>query len=70
LLERQQQRCKNRHGPVVNFINILRAAFAPIFWRQKISNLTVTTEKLPQILLYKKVAHKTLMKLTPVEEGL
>ncbi len=50
---------------VVNFINILRAAFAPIFLHQKIQSQTVTREKKHKTLLYKKVSHKMLMKLTP-----
>ena len=32
--------------PEVNFINILRAAFAPILLRQKIQSQTLTTVKL------------------------
>jgi hypothetical protein len=45
----------------VNFIII-----APIFWHQKISNLTVTREKLPKnTFVQKRRARKTLMKLTP-----
>jgi len=49
--------------PVVNFINILQAAFAPVFLRQyfcaqKLQSLTVTREKLPKTLLCQKVSSK------------
>jgi len=58
------QRCRS---PVVNFINILRAAFAPIVFHQKNSqSKTVIRAKLHKALLHKKVACKMLMKLTPV----
>jgi len=53
---------------VVNFINNLRKPFEQIFLRQKISKPNVTREtreKLLNLLLYKKCAHKMLMKLTP-----
>jgi len=46
--------------PVVNFINILRAAFAPILQSQ-----IVIREKLLKTLLYKKIKRKMLLKLTP-----
>jgi hypothetical protein len=49
----------------VNIINILQATFWPIFWRQKIAKLNVIREKLLNLLLYEKLAHKMLMKLTP-----
>ena len=49
----------------VNFINNLRAAFAPISFRQKIVNVNVSTEKLLKTLSYKKNAPKMLVKLTP-----
>jgi len=49
---------------VVNSINILRAAFAPIFLLQKITK-TVNREKLYKALLYSKGSRKILMKLTP-----
>jgi hypothetical protein len=53
--------------PVVNFINILKAAFAPIFFCQKIQIQTVTREKqLCITLLNEKGVCKMLMKLTPV----
>jgi len=32
--------------PVVNFINILRAAFASIYFRQKLQTQTVSSDKL------------------------
>jgi len=48
---------------VVNFINILQAAFAPIFLHQKLQSQTVTREKLCKALLYEKVSSKMLMKL-------
>jgi len=52
---------------VVNFINILRAAFATIFFPPKNCKAkTVTREKLCKTLLYKKFENKMLMKLTPV----
>jgi len=50
---------------VVNFINILQAAFAPIFFSKKFQNHTVTSEKLRKRLLYKEAARKMLMKLSP-----
>jgi len=50
--------------PLVNFINILRAAFAPIFLHQKLQSQTVTREKLCKTLLSKKVSSKMLMKWT------
>jgi len=41
----------------VNFVNILRAAFALIYFTKKIqSQTTVTREKLRKTLLYKKNA--------------
>jgi hypothetical protein len=43
---------------VVNFINILRAAFAPIFFLLKLQSQTATKEKLRKALLYKKVGCK------------
>jgi len=45
----------------VNFINILHAHFAPIFWRQKIEK---PREKLLNLLSIKKGWRKMLMKLT------
>ena len=48
----------------VNFTNILRAAFAPISLRRKITNLNVSTEKLLKTLSYEKAARKLLVKLT------
>jgi hypothetical protein len=53
-------------SPVVNFINILRPVFTPIFFCQKLQCQTVIREKLPKALLYEKVkSQKVLMKLTP-----
>ena len=49
----------------VNFTNNLRAAFESIFFRIKITNLNVSTEKLHKTLLYEKAAPKMLVKLTP-----
>ncbi len=51
--------------PVVHFIDILRAAFAPIFFSQKLQRQTLIRENLRTVLLYEKGAHKMLMKLTP-----
>jgi len=51
--------------PVVNFIHILQAAFAPIFLHQKLQSQTVSREKQCKTLLYEKVWRKILMKLTP-----
>ncbi len=50
--------------PVLNFINILWAAFAPIFFCQKIQSQIVNREKLQKALSYEKFASKMLMKLT------
>jgi len=51
--------------PVVDFINILRAAFAPIC--QKSQSQTVNREKLQNIFVHKiKAARKMLVKLTPL----
>ncbi len=51
--------------PVVNFINILQAAFAPIFLHQKLQNQTVIIEKLRKVFSNEKGANKMLMKLIP-----
>jgi len=59
------RRSWNRCRTIVNFINILRAAFALIFFCQKIQSQTVTREKLRKALLYEKGARNMLMKLTP-----
>jgi len=48
----------------VNFINILRAPFGPIFVCPKITKPNVTREKLLNLLSHKKCMHKMLMKLT------
>jgi hypothetical protein len=49
---------------VVNFINILGAAFAPILLTKKLQSQTVTREKQGKTLLYKKGARKMFVKLT------
>jgi len=49
---------------VVNFINILRAAFAQYSCVKKLQSQTVTGEKLRKTLWYKKGVHEMLMKLT------
>jgi len=46
-------------------INILRATFLPIFWRQNITKPNVTEEKQLSLLSYGERTHKMLMKLTP-----
>jgi hypothetical protein len=52
--------------PGVNFTNILLAAFAPKSFRQKITNPTCKHIKAMQKkLLYKKSAHKILVKMRP-----
>ena len=51
-------------GPGVNFINILWLHFALIFWCQQIAKPNLIGEKLLKWLLYKKLTHKLLMKLT------
>jgi hypothetical protein len=43
-----------KFSPVVNFINILQAAFGPIFYGQKLQSQTVIREKLCKALSYKK----------------
>ncbi len=48
----------------VNFINILRADFAPIFFRQKLQCQTVIREKLRKTLFYQKFERKMFMILT------
>jgi len=44
--------------PLVNFTNILRAAFAPIFFCQKLQRQTVIRKKRCKTLLYKKARVK------------
>jgi len=46
-------------------MNILHVHFAQIFWCQKITKPNMSREKLLNLLLYEKHAHKMLMKLTP-----
>jgi len=51
---------------VFNFINILRAAFAPIFFQQKITKANCSVrEILCKALSFEKAAGKMLMKSTP-----
>jgi len=45
-------------------MNILQAAFALIFFCQKLQSQTVTREKLRKALLYEKVSSKMLVKLS------
>jgi hypothetical protein len=42
----------------VNFTNILRAAFAPMFLRQKLQTLNISTKKLGAKLWYEKATRK------------
>jgi hypothetical protein len=49
---------------IVNFINILRAAFVPIFFCKKLPSQTVFRELLHKALTYGKVACKMLIKFT------
>ena len=49
----------------VNFTNILRAAFMPISFRQKSTNLKCKYKKAAQKNCVQKAAHKMLVKLTP-----
>jgi len=53
------------YQPLVNFINILSANFVYKSLFGSFFYLYVTREKLPKRHLYKKFAHKMLMKLTP-----
>jgi len=46
----------------VNFTNILRAGFAPIFFLKKLQSQIVSRKKLHKTLSYKKAAHKMLVK--------
>jgi len=50
--------------PIVNFINILRAALVPCSFAKKLQSLTVIRKKIHKTLLYVKGAHKLLMKVT------
>jgi len=54
-LPRDEEDFKNT---VVNFINILRVAFAPIFFSKKIQSQTVIRENLHKAFLYKKAQVK------------
>jgi hypothetical protein len=51
--------------PVVNFTNILRAHLYQYSCAENSSNLKCKYKKLRAKLLYKKGAHKILVKLTP-----
>ena len=52
--------------PLVNFTNILQAAFMPISCHHKnLQTQTVSTEKMCQTLMCGKTARKMLVKLTP-----
>ena len=51
--------------PVVNFINILRAPFVQISFHQKNTNPIYKHVKTMQNTLYKKIAHKMLVKWNP-----
>ncbi len=51
--------------PVVNFTNILQAAFYQFFSKNYKLNSTVITERLPKTIMYEIGAHKILMKLKP-----
>ena len=53
----------------VNFTNILRAAFSPISFCQKITNSNCQQIKVVKTLLYKKAARKILVKWTPGFQG-
>jgi hypothetical protein len=51
---------------VVNFTNILQAAFAPNSFQQKISNPNLKSITAVQKNLSTKTAHEMFMKLTPI----
>jgi len=51
--------------PLCQFHQHFTGTFLPIFLRQKIAKPNIIREKLLNLLLYKKCAHKMLMKLTP-----
>ncbi len=51
--------------PDVNFTNIKRAAFAPIFLHKKVQTLKVSTKSWAKTLSYKKAVRKMLVELTP-----
>jgi len=54
--------------PVFNFIKILRAAFAPIFFCQKItkSNCNYVEKSCAKLFCMEKGARNMLVKLTPI----
>jgi len=51
--------------PVFNFVNILRAIFAMIFFLPKNYKAKESREELYKTLSFEKAAHKMLVKLTP-----
>jgi len=53
--------------PVVNFNNILRTAFSPIYFCQKNTKPNFSYRKAMQNTSIQKAANKMLAKLTPVE---
>ncbi len=51
---------------VVNFANIIQAAFTQIFFSsKKLQTQTVSIKNLFKTLMYYRAAHKMLLKLTP-----
>jgi len=54
----------NKVTILVNFINVLRAAFSTIFLRQKNTKLKYKQRKVAQV---RKGSSKTLMKFTPIK---
>jgi len=52
--------------PSVNFINILQAAFAPLFLHQKLQKPNCKHRKAAQNSYVQKDVHLMLIKLTPV----
>jgi len=52
--------------PVVNFTNIIKVAFAPIFFCQKNTKWNCKYAKAAQNTFVQKGAHKMLLKLIPV----
>jgi hypothetical protein len=55
--------------PVVNWTNILQAAFALKFLDKKLQSQTVSKEKFQKTLLHEKGTRKTMVKLTPGSRG-
>jgi len=52
--------------PLVNFTDILQIAYEPIFCPKNYESQIVIIEMFCKTLLYKKVASKMLVKLTPL----